>query len=167
MNIKHLLLGIACMAAATLSAQETFRFGTSTNPDGITFEVDRRGFIIGGKHVLPVMGEIHYSRVPEHEWRREIQKMRAGGITIIATYVFWIHHEEEEGKWNWSGNRNLRKFLEICKEEQMPIVLRIGPFCHGEVYQGGMPVWIAEKAQADAKQYKLRSLAPGFMEATR
>ena len=111
MTNKKLFTLLAFIAAVTLSAQESFRFGTSTNPDGITFEVDSRGFIIGGKHVLPVMGEIHYSRVPEHEWRREIQKMRAGGITIIATYVFWIHHEEEEGKWNWSENRNLRKFL--------------------------------------------------------
>ena len=74
-----------------VSAQETFKFGTNTNPDGVTFEVDSRGFIIGGRHVLPVMGEIHYSRVPEQEWRREIQKMKAGGITVIATYVFWIH----------------------------------------------------------------------------
>ena len=176
MNIKH-LLSILCISCATsIIAQEnpanmrgvrsnTIQFGTNINPDGVKFEVDSRGFIIGGKHVLPVMGEIHYARVPEKEWRREIQKMRAGGITVIATYVFWIHHEEEEGKWDWSGNKNLRKFIEICQEEQMPVVLRIGPFCHGEVYQGGFPVWLTDKATADPKQYKLRSQAPGFMEA--
>ncbi len=167
MSIKQLLFSILVSCAATAVAQETFRFGTNVNPDGVKFEVDSRGFIIGGKHVLPVMGEMHYSRVPEREWRREIQKMRAGGITVLATYVFWIHHEEEEGKWNWSGNRNLRKFIETCKEEQMPVVLRIGPFCHGEVYQGGFPVWLTDKAAADPQQYKLRSQAPGFMKATR
>ena len=167
MILKTLLLG-ACMALSmAASAQGTFKFGTNVNPEGVKFEVDSRGFIIGGKHVLPVMGEIHYSRVPEREWRREIQKMRAGGITVVATYVFWIHHEEEEGRWDWSGNKNLRRFLEICKEEHMPVVLRIGPFCHGEVYQGGFPVWLTDKAQSDPKQYKLRSQAPGFMEATR
>lgn len=167
MNIKHLLFSILVSCATTAVAQETFRFGTNVNPEGAKFEVDSRGFIIGGNHVLPVMGEIHYSRVPEQEWRREIQKMKAGGITVVATYVFWIHHEEEEGKWDWSGNRNLRKFVEICKEEHMPVVLRIGPFCHGEVYQGGFPVWLTDKAQSDPKQYKLRSQASGFMEATR
>ena len=166
MILKTLLLGTSMVLSMAVSAQETFKFGTNTNPDGVTFEVDSRGFIIGGKHVLPVMGEIHYSRVPEQEWRREIQKMKAGGITVIATYVFWIHHEEEEGKWDWSGNKNLRKFVEICQEEHMPVVLRIGPFCHGEVYQGGFPVWLTDKAQSDPKQYKLRSQAPGFMEAT-
>ncbi len=167
MRIKHLLLTLLVSCAATAVAQETFRFGTNVNPDGVKFEVDSRGFIIGGKHVLPVMGEIHYARVPEREWRREIQKMRAGGITILSTYVFWIHHEEEEGVWNWNGNKNLRKFVEICQEEHMPVVLRIGPFCHGEVYQGGFPVWLTDKAAADPQQYKLRSQAPGFLAATR
>lgn len=148
-------------------AQGTFSFGTKTNPQGVTFEVDSRGFIVGGKHILPVMGEIHYARVPAAEWKREIQKMRAGGITIIATYCFWIHHEATEGQWDWSGNKDLRRFLQICKEENMPVVLRIGPFCHGEVYQGGFPVWITEKAEADPKNYKLRSTAPGFLAATK
>ena len=148
-------------------AQGTFSFGTKTNPQGVTFEVDSRGFIVGGKHILPVMGEIHYARVPAAEWKREIQKMRAGGITIIATYCFWIHHEATEGQWDWSGNKDLRRFLQICKEENMPVVLRVGPFCHGEVYQGGFPVWITEKAEADPKNYKLRSTAPGFLAATK
>ena len=167
MNIRHLFFILLVSCAATVVAQETFRFGTNVNPDGVKFEVDARGFIIGGKHVLPVMGEIHYARVPEQDWRREIQKMRAGGITIVATYVFWIHHEEEEGRWDWNGNKNLRKFIEICQEEQMPVVLRIGPFCHGEVYQGGFPVWLTDKAQRDPQHYKLRSQATGFMEATK
>ena len=167
MRIKHLLLTLLVSCAATAVAQETFRFGTNTNPNGVKFEVDSRGFIIGGKHVLPVMGEIHYARVPEREWRREIQKMRAGGITILSTYVFWIHHEEEEGHWNWEGNKNLRRFIEVCQEEQMPVVLRIGPFCHGEVYQGGFPVWLADKAQSNPQQYKLRTTATGFLAATR
>ena len=113
------------------------------------------------------MGEIHYARVPAAEWKREIQKMRAGGITIIATYCFWIHHEPAEGQWDWSGNKNLRQFLQVCKEEDMPVVLRIGPFCHGEVYQGGIPAWIVEKALSDPQNYKLRSTAPGFLAATR
>ena len=148
-------------------AQEKFSFGTKTNPQGVTFEVDSRGFIVGGKHILPVMGEIHYSRIPATEWKREIQKMKAGGITIIATYCFWIHHEATEGQWDWSGNKNLRQFLQVCKEENMPVVLRIGPFCHGEVYQGGFPVWIVEKALSDPKNFKLRSTAPGFLAATK
>ena len=167
MKLRTLFIFALLSATSSMKAQETFKFGTNVNPDGVRFEVDSRGFIIGGQHVLPVMGEIHFSRVPQKEWRREVQKMRAGGVTIVATYVFWNHHEAEEGRWDWSGNRNLRHFLEICRDEQMPVVLRIGPFCHGEVWQGGFPDWLTEKSAADAKNFKLRSTAPGFMNATR
>lgn len=146
-------------------AQTKFSFGTNTNPEGVKVEVDSRGIIIGGKHLLPVMGEMHYARVPEKDWRREIRKMKAGGITVVATYVFWIHHEPVEGQWDWSGNKNLHRFLEVCREEQMPVVLRIGPFCHGEVYQGGFPEWIVAKSQQNPREYKLRSEAKGFMAA--
>ena len=166
MKYKFLFL-LFLLPLCAVAQERSFQFGTKTNPQGVTFEVDSRGFIVGGKHVLPVMGEIHFSRVPATEWKREIQKMRAGGITIIATYCFWIHHEATEGQWDWSGNKNLRQFLQVCKEENMPVVLRIGPFCHGEVYQGGFPVWIVEKALSDPKNFKLRSTAPGFLAATK
>ena len=90
--------------------------------------------------------------------------MKAGGITIVATYVFWIHHEPEEGHWNWAGNMNLREFLEVCKSERMPVVLRIGPFCHGEVYQGGFPDWVVQRHVSNPKEYKVRSMAKGFIK---
>src|SRR5574344_752255 len=55
---------------------------------------DSRSLFIDGKRVIPVMGEIHYSRVPVDEWKTELEKMKAGGVTMIATYVFWNHIEE-------------------------------------------------------------------------
>lgn len=163
--MKTFLTTLLFSSALLVSAQ-SFTFGTKTNPKGNVIEVDSRGLISDGRHTIPVMGEMHYTRVPQKEWRREIQKMRAGGITVLSTYVFWIHHEAEEGKWDWSGNNDLHRFLEICKEENMPVVLRVGPFCHGEVYQGGFPEWIVKKATDNPKQYKLRSEAPGFIAAT-
>ena len=161
---KLLSLIILSFFALNTLAQNTFTFGTNVNPQGTTFEVDSKGFVVGGKHVLPVMGEIHYARVPAKDWRREIRKMKAGGITIVATYVFWIHHEPEEGHWNWAGNMNLREFLEVCKSENMPVVLRIGPFCHGEVYQGGFPDWVVQRHVSNPKEYKVRSQAKGFIK---
>ncbi len=148
-----------------LSAAEPFKFGTAVRPDGQTLYVDGTGILLNGEYVLPVMGEIHFSRVPEQDWRREIRKMQAGGIDIAACYIFWNHHEAAEGQIDWSGNRNLREFLEICRDCDMKVVLRVGPFCHGEVYLGGIPEWVVDKALADPEQYRLRSTAPGFIEA--
>lgn len=106
---------------------------------------DSKSLLIDGKRVAPVMGEMHYSRIPDNEWETEIKKMKDGGVSIIATYVFWNHIEEKEGVFNWSGRRNLRKFIELCKNQDIPVVLRIGPFCHGEVRNGGIPDWIFSK----------------------
>lgn len=118
---------------------------------------DKHSLIIDGKRVTPVMGEIHYSRIPADEWQSSVRKMKEGGVTIIATYVFWNHIEENEGIFNWSGQRDLRRFLEVCKEEGMPVVLRVGPFCHGEARCGGIPDWFFTKG------IKSRSEDPRFL----
>lgn len=118
---------------------------------------DRHSLIIDGKRVVPVMGEVHYSRIPVSEWADEIRKMKAGGVTIIATYIFWNHIEEQEGVFDWSGQRNLRHFIQLCQAEHLPVVLRIGPYCHGEVRCGGIPDWVV------ATGCKLRSEDPMFL----
>ncbi|MBO6013468.1 MAG: beta-galactosidase [Bacteroidales bacterium] len=151
----------------TPRSKETFAFGTSANGKGGSLLVDNKGFIMDGKGVIPVMGEIHFSRVPRKEWKTELLKMKAGGVNIVATYIFWIHHEATEGQFDWTGNKDLRAFVQTCQEAGLPVVLRVGPFCHGEVYLGGIPEWLVDKAAADPKQYKLRSTAPGFLAATR
>ncbi|MCR5198272.1 MAG: beta-galactosidase [Prevotella sp.] len=102
---------------------------------------DRQSLIIDGHRVCPVMGEVHYSRIPADEWQQEVHRMKEGGVTIVATYVFWNHIEEVKGIYRWDGQRDLHRFLQVCKEEEMPVVLRLGPFCHGEVRNGGIPDW--------------------------
>lgn len=125
------------------------------NPSSVKW--DPISLIVDGKRTVPVMGEIHYSRIPADEWNRSIKEMKNGGVTIIATYVFWNHIEEEEGIFRWDGQRCLRGFLEECKKENMPVILRIGPFCHGEARNGGLPDWIFKKG------CKLRSLDTRFL----
>ncbi len=105
---------------------------------------------------FPVMGEFHFSRYPKKYWRESMLKMKAGGMQLVATYVFWIHHEEIEGEWDFEGNKNLREFLEVCKEVEMPVVLRIGPWAHGECRNGGFPDWLLKKdfeVRTDNEQY--------------
>ena len=116
------LLGISSLANAEIltidaSAEPThsdagvFHMGTSRSPDGHEITVDSISLLRDGKRWLPVMGEFHYSRYPQSEWRDELLKMKAGGIKIVSSYVFWIHHEEVQGKWDWSGEHDLRAFV--------------------------------------------------------
>lgn len=135
----------------------TFKLGTATNPRGHTLLCDSKSLLRDGQPWLPVMGEIHFSRVPKEEWHRELLKMKAGGVTIAATYIFWNHHEEREGRYDWSGQRDLRAFVEECQRVDMPVVLRVGPFCHGEVRNGGFPDWAIKTG------CKMRSTDPKYL----
>ena len=139
-----------------------FKLGTTKNPAGHEISVDSRSLLFDGQPVFPVMGEMHYSRVPEAEWRDRLLTMKAGGVDIVATYVFWIHHEEIEGQWDWSGQRDLHKFIQTCQELGLKVIVRCGPWCHGEVRNGGFPDWV----QAH-KDWKLRSTDTNFLAATR
>ncbi|BAV06671.1 Beta-galactosidase, domain 2 [Filimonas lacunae] len=112
------------------------------NPQGDSIGVNNYYLTLNGKPVIPVTGEFHFSRYPQPHWEESILKMKAGGITVIATYVFWNFHETKEGQFNWSGNNNLRQFIELCAKHNMYVIVRVGPFCHGEVRNGGLPDWL-------------------------
>ncbi len=116
--------------------------GTCVSPAGDTLSLNSLYYIKDGKPWYPVMGEIHYTRVPRDSWDEEVLKMKASGVTVVATYVFWNHHEEIEGKYVWSGDRDLRRFLETCAADGLYVWLRIGPWCHGETRYGGFPDWL-------------------------
>lgn len=109
------------------------------------YKFDKVSLIRDSKRWFPVMGEIHYSRVPEKLWAETLSKMKAGGVDIVSAYVIWIHHEEIEGEYDWSGNRNLKGFIEAVKESGLKLLLRIGPWCHGEARNGGFPDWLLHK----------------------
>ena len=96
-------------------------------------------FTKGGKPYTVIAGELHFSRLPRERWRETLLKMRECGINTVSTYVFWNYHEEIKGKFDFSGNKDISAFLSICRDIDMPCILRIGPWCHGEVIRGGFP----------------------------
>ncbi len=139
-----------------------FKLGTTLNPGGHEISVNSRSLLLDGKPWFPVMGEFHYARVPQAEWRTELLKMKAGGIDIVSTYVFWIHHEEVEGQWDWGGRRDLKAFLQMCNAVGLKVLVRCGPWCHGEVRNGGFPDWVVAH-----KDWKLRSTDARFLAAVK
>jgi len=121
-----------------------FKMG-GKNPEGIEINVNNQYFTRDKKPWLPIMGEFHFSRYPNDFWESELLKMKAGGIQIVSTYVFWIHHEEKEGYFDWSDNKNLRRFVKLCSKHGLYTYPRIGPWCHGECRNGGFPDWLYDK----------------------
>lgn len=95
-----------------------------------------------GRPWIPISGEIHYSRVPRARWVERLRLMRAGGITVVSTYVFWNHHEQERGRARFDGDLDLAAFIDTVHAEGLELVLRIGPWAHGEARNGGFPDWV-------------------------
>jgi beta-galactosidase len=142
--------------AAKQIVQGQLKLGGS-DPSGNKISVNNYFISFNNKAVMPITGEFHFSRYAEKYWDESIKKMKAGGISMIATYVFWNIHEEKEGVFNWTGNRNLKKFLQLCKANDIQVIIRIGPFCHGEIRSGGLPDWLL------TKPFSIRSNDEGYL----
>ena len=128
-----------------------------TNPQGQDIGFTNYYMTLEGKPFFGISGEFHFSRCDHRRWEDEIIKMKMCGINVIATYVFWIHHEEEEGSFDFSGRKNLRYFIELCGKHGMYVIVRVGPFDHGEVRNGGLPDWLY------GKPFQVRKLSEGFL----
>ena len=131
------------------------------NPQGGRIDVNNLYLERDGKPWVPIMGEFHFSRGSRQHWYRELCKMKAGGVTVVATYLFWIYHEEEEGRFDFTGDRDIRAFLLACQRAGLEAVIRIGPWAHGECRNGGFPDWLLQKP------YPLRDNNPGYLEKAR
>ena len=134
---------------------------TGTNPEGQELSFTNYYMTLGGRPFFGVSGEMHFARVSPDQWEDAVVKMKMGGVNIISTYVFWNVHEEEEGVFRFDGCRDLRAFLSVCEKHGMMVIVRIGPFAHGEMRNGGLPDWLY------GKPYDVRENNPGFLEATR
>ena len=131
------------------SPAEPIAIGAAANAEEIGSTAHH--LIRNGKPWYPVMGEFHFSRYPAEEWETELRKIKAAGVQIVATYIFWIHHEEEKGVWRTDGNLDLRRFLTLCQKVGLEVLLRIGPWAHGECRNGGFPDWLQHDASIKAR----------------
>ena len=169
-----ILANCILLAACSLSAGEAvIPQGANVAPNGDRIDVTSKCLRLNGRPLIPLMGEMHYSRVPRGEWAKSLATMKEGGISIVSTYVFWNHHERKEGEWDFSGNRDLSAFLGEVKKAGLWAVVRIGPWAHGECREGGFPDWLVDKAYdwagGDAKKARqlLRSRDARFLAETK
>lgn len=97
-----------------------------------------------GTPFVPVSGELHYSRVPRERWAERLRQMRANGVTVASTYVLWNHHVPDRGHPRFDGNLDVAAFIDEVGAAGLELVLRIGPWAHGEARNGGFPEWVQD-----------------------
>ncbi|GLT47141.1 hypothetical protein SLA2020_208550 [Shorea laevis] len=122
------LLGLLCAAAGPAHA------------GNVTY--DGRSLIIEGQHRILFSGSIHYPRSTPEMWPSLIAKAKAGGLDVIETLVFWNLHEPQPGQFDFSGRRDIIRFIKEIQAQGLYACLRIGPFIQGEWTYGGLPFWL-------------------------
>ena len=149
------VLHIDARAPVPAPLENTLKMGAAVAPNGARLGANSRYLTRDGKPWMPVMGEFHYSRTPPDEWEAELHKMKSAGIDIVASYVMWNHHEEQEGRFDWKGRRDLRRFVQLAAKARLDVVVRVGPWVHAEVRYGGFPDWVvgAMPTRGDDPQY--------------
>ncbi|MEO7718586.1 MAG: beta-galactosidase [Capsulimonas sp.] len=115
------------------------------NPAGDHLAANAEYLVRNGKPWIMVSGEMHPARYPSGQWEEQILKMKAGGLNTISAYIFPSMHEEDEGVFTWTDQRDIRRFVELCAKHGMSVFLRVGPFCNGECLNGGLPQYLHDQ----------------------
>lgn len=123
--------------------------------------VTDRALYRDGRGWVPVSGEVHYSRLPRHRWDERMRQLRAAGVGIAATYAFWNHHVPERGRPSFDGHLDIGAFVDVAATAGLDVVLRIGPWAHGESRNGGFPDWV------QAAPVEHRSDDPAYLSLVR
>ena len=124
----------------------------------IDFSIGNRQFMLEGEPFVIKAAELHYPRIPREYWDHRIKMCKALGMNTVCLYVFWNAHEEERGQYDFSGQNDVRAFVELCEANDMKVILRPGPYVCAEWEMGGLPWWLLRD-----KDIQLRENDPQFI----
>ncbi|XP_045581056.2 beta-galactosidase isoform X1 [Procambarus clarkii] len=126
-----------------------------------TFKIDYANdrFLKDGLPFRYVSGSIHYFRVPASLWADRLWKLRMAGFNAVQTVVEWSSHEPEPGVLDFSGNHDLEAFITAAQDQDLLVILRVGPFICAERDMGGFPYWLLRLHP----NIRLRSSDPAFL----
>ena len=152
MTFKHFIATVALLVTAMLPPVSAARKGG-------TFTVGDKTFLLNGKPFVVKAAELHYPRIPRPYWEHRIKMCKALGMNTVCLYVFWNIHEQQEGKFDFTGNNDVAEFCRLAQRNGLYVIVRPGPYVCAEWEMGGLPWWLLKK-----KDIRLREPDPYFME---
>ena len=125
---------------------------------GGDFTAGKNTFLLNGQPFVVKAAELHYPRIPRPYWEQRIKMCRSLGMNTICLYVFWNIHEQQEGKFDFTGNNDVAAFCRLAQKNGMYVIVRPGPYVCTEWEMGGLPWWLLKK-----KDIRLREDDPYFL----
>ena len=159
MKIQKSIKGVLAIVSTLCLLSMVSCGSNKTQYDTKTFEIGEGAFLRNGEPFVIKAAELHYPRIPKEYWDQRIKLSKALGMNTVCLYTFWNVHEPEEGKFDFTGQNDIRGFIELCKENGLNVILRPGPYVCAEWEMGGLPWWLLKK-----KDIQLRDNDPYFLE---
>lgn len=121
---------------------------------------DGRSFMIDGRRIWIVSASIPFNRIPRSSWEDRIHAAKLAGFNTIEVPVAWSRVEPRPGRFDFTGDNDIKHFVRRVAEAQMWCILRPGPYI-GEGWElGGIPAWIQSNPDV-----RLRTNSQPFLEA--
>ena len=133
--------------------------GYAADGKGGSFKAGDKTFLLNGEPFIVKAAELHYPRIPRPYWEHRIKMCKALGMNTVCLYVFWNFHEQREGEFDFTGQKDIAEFCRIAQKNGMYVIVRPGPYVCAEWEMGGLPWWLLKK-----KDIRLREQDPYFME---
>lgn len=124
-----------------------------------TFEI-KKDFILNGEKMQIISGALHYFRVVPEYWRDRLEKLKNMGCNCVETYIPWNYHEVKQNEFDFSGKKDIAKFVRLAQEVGLWVILRPTPYICAEWEFGGLPSWLLKD-----DSMRVRSTYQPFLEA--
>ncbi len=106
------------------------------------------GLLRDGRPHRILSGAIHYFRVHPDQWEDRLRRLAAMGANTVDTYVAWNFHERAEGSFDFTGWRDIERFIRIAGEVGLDVFVRPSPYICAEWSNGGIPFWLSGRTRA-------------------
>lgn len=125
-----------------------------------TVTFDSRSFMLDGRRIWIVGGTVSYARTPRSEWADRLHAAKLAGLNTVLLPVVWSRHEPLPGHFEFTGDSDLRAFVELAHEAGLYVILRLGPVLGDDHDFGGLPTWLTK-----LPAHELRADSGPFLEA--
>ncbi len=125
-------------------------------------ELHSDGILINGEPLILLSSSLFYFRIPAFEWRSRMRSLRRLGYNAIDVYFPWNYHELAPDQWDFSGERDVRDFLQQASDEGLWVIARPGPYICSEWDGGALPAYLCT-----IPGLRLRDNNPEFLQAVK
>jgi beta-galactosidase len=111
-------------------------------------EIGHHGIHIGGREYPLYSGSVHYWRHDSRAWPRLLDRVVDMGFKFICACVPWSVHETAHGVFDFgktNKDKDLGKFLDLCQDKGLFVLVRPGPHVGGGLNCSGYPERILQR----------------------